>query len=280
MHYAPNEIHENHNAVGEDEGLRPLDPLNLMYYEVNNRLYHSMPGISSSNFGDMLEDLPGFVAGVDAFEDDTPADHFVLGEMVHSGALEGTLEFLFAPYTGKVRRGKQWEEFKKECEEKNKTPVSTSMWEQANKMVESLDGSTEFGEYIESGYIETSGWINDPYTGILCKVRPDILVPLDGGQWHIVDLKTTRCPEWEGEGRHKKGFKFSIQNYGYDRQAAFYTDMLTAMGFNISGFTFFVVGKEEPWNVHEYRLPPAWIEEGRREYRQLLKKYKRYITYV
>jgi hypothetical protein len=101
-------------------------------------------------------------------------------------------------------------------------------------------------------------------TGIAVKVRPDLLVRSRAGRrLTLIDFKTTSSPD-------RARFLTTIEQYDYDRQAAFYCDVLQADRFLIIG-----VQKKAPhelWVV-EVSADAALMEQGRRKYRRLLRAY-------
>lgn len=106
----------------------------------------------------------------------------------------------------------------------------------------------------------------DEATGILCKARLDCLTKYDGFAC-ICDLKTTRDASPDG-------FAKSISQYGYDVQAAFYLDALTAVAGPIHRpFYLIVIENFRPWAVAVYELSQEAIEVGRDTYRPLLELY-------
>ena len=102
-------------------------------------------------------------------------------------------------------------------------------------------------------------------TGLLVKVRPDLLVRSPAGRrLTLIDFKTTSC-------RDEAQFLATIQQYDYDRQAAFYLDALHADRFLIIG-----VQKKEPhavW-VFDATASPGFIEQGRKKYAALLRRHE------
>lgn len=249
--------------------------------EVPIKDYHASTGVGSSNVGEILEDLPGFMAGVSAF--DEMNDNFLLGQMVHDGLLSPHLyESSYAVFDGKVRRGKKWDEFKVNCEQVGMEPVTLKLKDQAEAMLKAMSQNDLVLELMDNSnkVCEGSGWVVEPSSGILCKVRPDLLTwdsELNG--WFVTDLKTASNSHWKGVGKYSKGFEFSVRSYGYNRQQCFYTDLLTELGMNILGFSFLVVGKSKPYDIFRYYLPQAWVDDGRAEYKEQLDRYKRALIY-
>ncbi|GAA3994455.1 hypothetical protein GCM10022408_01060 [Hymenobacter fastidiosus] len=103
-------------------------------------------------------------------------------------------------------------------------------------------------------------------TGVPVKVRPDLLVRRPAGRrLTLINFKTTSC-------RDRTHFLATIEQYDYDRQAAFYFDALQADRFLIIG-----VQKKAPhaiW-VFDATAAPHLLEQGRRKYAALLRHHIR-----
>ena len=101
-------------------------------------------------------------------------------------------------------------------------------------------------------------------TGLPVKVRPDLLhVSPRAGKVGLVDFKTTSCRDYAQ-------FVGTIEQYDYDRQAAFYADVLGA-----SRFTIISVQKRAPhevWQIELFEIP-GLRELGRKKYSTLLRHY-------
>lgn len=102
----------------------------------------------------------------------------------------------------------------------------------------------------------------DAETGLLCKARADVENRELGC---LPDLKTT------GDAS-PDGFRKSVWAYGYHFQGAWYTDGFSALGLKYDSFPFVAVEKEPPYGVAVYELEPAWIDQGRTEYREQLNR--------
>ncbi|CAN7645932.1 PD-(D/E)XK nuclease-like domain-containing protein [Acidovorax sp. LjRoot129] len=111
---------------------------------------------------------------------------------------------------------------------------------------------------------EKSYFWTDDETGIMCRIRCDLIViDEDGRIVAIVDLKTTTDAS-------KDEFKRSIGTYGYDVQAAFYSDAVErAIGRSVP-FYFLCVESAAPHGVALYRMGQKSIEVGRTKYRMAL----------
>jgi hypothetical protein len=124
-------------------------------------------------------------------------------------------------------------------------------------------------DLLYRGQAEQSYTATHTATGIGVKLRPDLLMRSRAGrQLTLIDFKTTSCPTFEH-------FLSTIEQYDYDRQAAFYLDVLKATRFLIIG-----VQKKAPhavWRV-ELTATPGLIEQGRKKYTALLRHYARQVT--
>jgi hypothetical protein len=101
-------------------------------------------------------------------------------------------------------------------------------------------------------------------TGVQVKIRPDLLhVSPRISKVGLVDFKTTSARDYAG-------FCATIEQYDYDRQAAFYADVLGATRFTIIG-----VQKKAPFAVWQVELfdIPGLFEQGRKKYSTLLRHY-------
>jgi hypothetical protein len=99
----------------------------------------------------------------------------------------------------------------------------------------------------------------DKATGLPCKTRRDIVCgPV------VFDLKTSSTVEVD------KFEAQSIPAYRYDLQGALYADAHASMIGRPARFAFIVASKEPPYRVGVYEVGDAWLEIGRRFYRQAL----------
>ena len=101
-------------------------------------------------------------------------------------------------------------------------------------------------------------------TGLTVKIRPDLLLTTPRlGRRVLVDFKTTSCRDYAQ-------FAATVEQYDYDRQAAFYLDVLQADRFLIIG-----VQKRSPndiWLV-ELSADADTMAQGRKKYQRLLRAY-------
>ncbi|HEX8425705.1 PD-(D/E)XK nuclease-like domain-containing protein [Hymenobacter sp.] len=103
-------------------------------------------------------------------------------------------------------------------------------------------------------------------TGLTVKLRPDLLlVTPRRNRKVLVDFKTTSCRDYAQ-------FVATIEQYDYDRQAAFYADVLQAHRFLIVG-----VQKKVPYEIWlvEVSADEPTMAQGRKKYTRLLREYAR-----
>ena len=103
------------------------------------------------------------------------------------------------------------------------------------------------------GKAETTHMWTDASTGLECKCRPDWLT--DDGSI-VVDLKTTKDAS-------PRGFKQSVANFAYHKQAAWYLHGLEqATGKRPDQFIFICVESTAPYAVAVYAADAEMIERG------------------
>lgn len=249
------------------------------FYNVPIDMYHTFPGVSSSNIGDIYYDVEAYANGECLSEGPSP-DVALVGNMIHEMLMfPDAAKDKYIAFEGKVRRGKKWDEFNQECEENELIPVTQSMWDLAIKVLDEVGGhhkhDTIFNPDDVRRECELSAWFFDDSTGILCKFRPDVM-HISDNDIYIYDIKTTPTAEWvtDGSNKYQKGFKYSVRKYHYYRQQAFYVDGVSSLGYNPIGFDFFVVGKDVIGNrIHT--LGHEWVGQGRKEYKDALYRLKK-----
>ncbi|ECI5548052.1 exonuclease VIII, partial [Salmonella enterica subsp. enterica] len=115
---------------------------------------------------------------------------------------------------------------------------------------------------VESaGYAESSVYWEDPETGILCRCRPDKIIP----EFHwIMDVKTTADIQ---------RFRTAYYDYRYHVQDAFYSDGYRAQFGEIPTFVFLVASTTAEcgrYPVEIFMMGEDAKLAGQREYRRNL----------
>jgi hypothetical protein len=226
---------------------------------LSNEDYHSHPAIGSSTLARARRSWAHARIPIER------TDALDLGSALH--ALVGepqTFKDRFARLPEGMRRDarmKAYQEFLAANE--GKTILTSDQWEQMDGMLGALLNHKLALGLLTGGQDEVSGFWTDAETGVGCKCRPDKLRDNDV----IVDLKTAADASLEA-------FQKSLLPYGRHIQTAFYLDgCSTITGRPFSNFVHLVIENKYPFAVAVYALDDDSIEQGRREYRKLLKDY-------
>lgn len=201
----------------------------------------------------------------------TPAKTF--GAAAHKYVLETRdffNEYAVAPNVDKrTKAGKEeWEQFR--IENQGKTVISQDDLDTIRMMTEAIcEHKCSDGHYANeylTGIIETPIFWTDLETGVKCKIRPDCVAMIDGRPI-IVDYKTTTsCDEY--------AFKSECRKFGYKIQAGMYTEGWALTNFSDVGFAFVAQEKTAPYAVRVFNVTPDFIEQGNRQFHELLRYYK------
>ena len=125
----------------------------------------------------------------------------------------------------------------------------------------------ELAELLAAGEAEQSAFWNDPATGLLCKCRPDWVHPLADDRVILMDVKTTTDAD-------PKAFAKTVWQYGYHRQAAWYSNGYErATGKQVAAFVFAVVTNAYPFLAAACVLDEQFQTLGADDCRELLDEY-------
>lgn len=113
---------------------------------------------------------------------------------------------------------------------------------------------------------ELSGLWIDEATGLLCKMRIDLLAYEHGA---IFDYKTI------GTSVKEEDISWAIWKHGYMRQAPMYLSGCKALGLPIEDFGFIFQEKTGPYFCRAFRLDDAALRVGVSQLRGLMRRYKR-----
>jgi exodeoxyribonuclease VIII len=223
-----------------------------------NEVYHSHPeGVSSSGLK-LVERSPAHYRYQAAR---APSRAMEIGTAIHTALLEPerfATEYVLLKDV-KDRRASEYKAATK-VHGTERVLVSTEADQVAGMQEAVLSNAAMSKRLNAEGWRELSLFVRDPETGVLVRVRYDLLTV--GGI--AVDLKS--CTDARPEE-----FSKSIFNYGYDLQAALYADAFEwATGGPLGAFEFAVVEKEMPHGHKLYLPDETMMQEGRRRYREAL----------
>ncbi|MBW3127273.1 PD-(D/E)XK nuclease-like domain-containing protein [Hymenobacter profundi] len=135
-------------------------------------------------------------------------------------------------------------------------------WEQLEQLARQVRRHRYCRDLLYRGTPELTHTATHTETGLTVKIRPDLLVRSRAGRrLTLIDFKTTSCRDYAQ-------FVSTVEQYDYDRQAAFYTDILQADRFLIVG-----VQKKAPFSIWKVELSADALvmAQGRKKYQRLLR---------
>ncbi|HCX5548158.1 TPA: exodeoxyribonuclease VIII [Escherichia coli] len=189
-----------------------------IYYGISNENYHAGPDVSKSQLDDIADTPALYLWRKNAPVDTTKTKTLDLGTAFHCRVLEPeefSNRFIVAPeFNRRTNAGKEEEKaFLMKCASTGKTVITAEESRKIELMYQSVM-ALPLGQWLveSAGHAESSIYWEDPETGILCRCRPDKIIP----EFHwIMDVKTTADIQ---------RFKTAYYDYRYHVQDAFYSD--------------------------------------------------------
>lgn len=220
-----------------------------LHPHVKHAVYHErVQGLASKSALDLVgRSAAHYKRWLDGAED-KPTPALILGSALHCAALEPerfAREYAIQPDFGDCRfKEAKAERDRWRAANDGKTPLDTADGAAIAGMIASIRNHPKAGPLLTSGTPELTMLWTDPETGLRCKGRADFFAP----QFRTaIDIKTT-------EDARPPAFAKSVANYGYHRQAAFYSNGFEAVGAPIDLFVFVAVEKVEPYLVKVHTL--------------------------
>ncbi len=220
-----------------------------IFFDLPEDTYRQAPGINISALKKMGLSPAHYRAEVDG-EKPEPTPAQVFGTMLHRAALEPfrlAESFVVKPdgMTYTTKEGKAWRD------SQTKPILSAEQFKAVNGCADSISAHPIAQRIILRAKKEVSVFKVHEATGLLLKGRADIVATDENGSTVVADIKTT-------SDASPGGFPREMARWGYDQQAAFYSDLLGA-----SFFMFVAVEKESPFAVGLYNLDAESIAIGR-----------------
>ncbi len=228
--------------------------------------YRAAEGVSRSQLWRLHEGSPEkFRYQEEHPEDPTPA--LIFGQMVHKLVLEPETfenEFVIMPECDRrTKEGKaQWFDFLQGAGDR--TPIKAEDYEKALGMRNALMENDLIVKLL-SGKHEVPLFWTDELTGEKCKVRLDCFTPLSNGSI-VIDYKSTNDASTES-------FMRSAINYGYDFQAAMYSEGVKNVTGKDAVFYFIAQEKEPPYAFNVLAADDRFVKRGYDTFRELLGIY-------
>lgn len=249
-----------------------------IFTDVPDTEYHAFPAVSNSLLSGKT---PAHMkAYLEKAVQDTPA--LRTGRLWHLGVLQ-PMQFMqqhavaqscaaelksgkACAATGKTRHGGSWYcgRHTPDSPEDRVEPVSPADFEAIMLAAAIATGDPAVRAILQKpgGFEVSARWRDD---GILCKARIDFL-SIDAGI--AMDYKTARDAS-------PTGFARSAANYRYNRQQAWYTRGLEALGVPIYEFYFLAQEKNPPYAAGLYTIPDYAVDAGMAEAISRLVEYVR-----
>jgi len=251
--------------IEPDAALAPaLDPRSPApgIYQMEADAYHATDAISKSGLWTIHKKTPLHYRYGDRKETDAQT----FGSAAHTAVLEpGLFETRF--YRGPDnRRGNAWKAAKELADQTGREALTEDDYDDALRLRDALQ-KNEIVRRLTAGTpsIEQSAFWNDPKTGELCRVRPDIY---NHDINVMADLKSTT------DARAKEWLHNSAIKHGYHMQDAFYTaGWQRAGGGSVDAFLFIVVERDAPFASCVYEFPEPVKKLGRDLVRSSLDRF-------
>lgn len=244
----------------------------MILENLSNSEYHARPEISKSQLDIISKDIFGL-----EWQKAAPVDHNKMatldfGTAMHAILLEPDLlksDFVVMPrFNLRTNAGKEEKEHFFQ-ENDGKTVLTSDEREKLDLLYNSVMAHPVAREAIEcEGLAEASAFWKDEQTSLKCRCRPDKLIT---SQNRIIDIKTT--PDLSK-------FKYSVQDFRYHVQEAFYIDGLKSNGIECEKMEFLVIQKNVEcgrYPVAMYTLPWEVVEHGRYLYQSDLSRYANFL---
>lgn len=225
-----------------------------------NKVYHSIDGVSSTQFDLMRKSMTAF-ENRGYFKKVSPS--FDEGSLIHDSILLPHLlneNYIEAPTVGMQTKAVK----ELQIEHPNKIIVGQGMIDEAREIAHKVD--LIYGDFIRPAYKEVSLFHKNEVTGLLHKCRPDVF---NKPQRIIIDIKSSKA------NTHSEFIK-SLEALDYDLSAAWYFDTMRDCGFDVDVFAWVIVPKEQPNCPFGFYCTPELLEKGRSKYQDLLLKYSEF----
>lgn len=229
--------------------------------------YHKSPGISSSGIN-LILDCPAKYHHKYILGNIKPNDDFVLGSVVHILLSEPWLfDRKFYVYE-KDRLPDKGSPKEQEllALAGGRSIIKTGALQMARDMVKSAEKHSLWKE-LKNPKIEHSLFWHGGVFDTPLRSRPDMF---DETLGIIVDIKTCKSI---------KKFEWSIDDFGYHRQAAMQIDAIEALTGKTLNFEWFLIEKEAPYLTARVAAHKDDIAQGRREYLEGACKYTECLLY-
>lgn len=254
---------------------------------LSNEDYHAGPGVSSSMLSSMAK-TPAHCWALHHAPDRPVREQtkpMLTGTLAHCAVLEAdamAARYIVTPEDAPRRpTAAQWKAKKPSSDSQaamawwtvfnenaaGRQVITADQYETTQRQLAAVLAIPELAALLSSGQAEQSAYWIDIGTGLLCRCRPDWVHLLPDGRVILLDLKTTSDASPEQFAR-------SVWNFGYYRQAAWYSQGYTvASGREVAGFVFGAVTSDYPYLAVAYMVDDDAMARGAADCRRLLDSY-------
>ena len=232
--------------------------------KISDKDYFTIKALSNSDFRLLKESVLHY-ENKELFKLESTS--LTLGSAVHKLVLEPEIfndDFIIEDFEGcnLNKNTKLYKDAKKKWLDSvgDREILSCDLFEQVTKMARNVKAIA--GGLLQGGVAENAFF--SEFDGVPVKCKADYFIESAGV---VIDLKTTKSI---------KEFKKSILEYGYGTQSAFYTDVISSLGYKADRFVFILVETTKPYMVSVQEMQLDGIEEGRAIYSELLETWKSY----
>lgn len=227
---------------------------------LSNKDYRQAEGLSSSDIKDILANPYLFKMGIKPERTAQAQARLDFGSLIHCLILtpqDLDRDFCILQKDFNLRTSKDKEEYTELLKNENRTIISKSDFEKAQKILSDFE-KIDIPFNFKNGVCEKSYF--SEYEGVKVKCRPDCIFEKEG---IIVDLKTTRAG-----GATPSEFQKAVANFGYYIQASHYLNITGADSF------YFLAIDIENVSVGIYELDYVSLEFGDSEIKRAIDIYK------
>ncbi len=237
-----------------------------IYPDVTFETYLQWPAANNTALGKIEDQSP---AHAKAYMDNPPpaTTAFFVGQVFHKLVLERfDFEDSYAVAPEVNRRTKAGKEKWAQFEEDNAGKIVVSQEDSAKcrAMAKAVQHNEVAKRLLLTGEPEICIVWDDLEVGVRCKARLDYL----HREHHVIaDVKST-------VDASERAFARSVANYGYYRQAAFYSDGWKTLTTEWPSFVWVAAEKTAPYGVNTFEADPLTITAGRKAYKRALYVYR------
>lgn len=218
----------------------------------------SMDVLTSSGVRHLLKSPEHYRTWVESPDKETEAPRF--GRALHCAVLQPEKflnTYAFADFGDQRKKKNKAYKANFLAENKGKEILGLDDYNQINAMRRKLMAHPNASRLLcVPGVCETSVYCE--IDGIKHRATPDKWIASAN---LLIDLKTT-------DSASKRRFTYSVQEYDYAVQAAFYSDVMCAVGHEVKTFLFLAIEKEPPFGIALYQLSNERLERAREDIRQ------------